>query len=81
MDECLDAFFYHFILPYVPTIDKKIDENVNDFHVPILLGGEGFFKKDMHNSFKWIIDMGRAFKTYGKERYGLNFEFSIEVAD
>ena len=54
---------------------------MNESIIYLIYQLESSILKDMHNSFKWIIDMGRAFKTYGKERYGLNFEFSIEVAD
>lgn len=78
MDECMDLFFYHYVLPFVPTLDSSETKDT-EYHVPILLGGEGFFKKCTISSIKWISLMGTNLKRFGLERYGVEIEFSVET--
>jgi len=47
--------------------------------VPILLGGEGFFKKDVLSSFNWIKLMGENLKRIGKEKYGVMIDYRVET--
>jgi hypothetical protein len=57
MEECIDLFFYKYVYPYIATIESH-EHGVTGYHIPIMMGGPGFFKKDSINSFNWILAMG-----------------------
>ena len=78
MDECMDLFFFHYVLPFIPTLDSSETKDT-DLHIPILLGGEGFFKKDILSSINWIVSMGTNLKAFGLERYGVEIEYSVDT--
>jgi len=78
MHKCMDLFLQHYVLSY---LDHMLNSESKDseYHVPILLGGEGFFKKEILSSFNWIHLMGENLKRVGMERYGVNIDYSVDT--
>ena len=66
----MDSFFTEYIVPYIETIDSKIPDEENIFHVPVMLGGYYAYSEALPN-FRIFDHMLETFTKVSRERFNI----------